>query len=73
VKFSDLARPPIQPHEAEHADHAICCHHGGLIRETGDREGRVLFCPIARQFWRYQRNPGNSFSNPLPYPDSGVV
>lgn len=71
--FSALARPPVQPQEAESADTAICPYHNGLIRETGEREGRVLFCPIGRQYWRYTRNPGSGFASPLPYQNAGVV
>lgn len=73
MKLSDIARPPIQAHEIEGVDHAICPNHGGLIRETGDRAGRVLFCPIGMEYFRYQPNSGASFSSSLPYPKSGVV
>lgn len=36
-----------------------------------DTDGKVFFCPIGRQFWRYTRNRGGMYS-PLTYPKSGV-
>lgn len=70
---SNLARPPIQPDECEHADIAICRHHKGLVRfSTEEREGTVYFCPIGKQFWRYTQQQ-NSFTTPLPYRPSGVI
>jgi hypothetical protein len=53
VKFSSLARPPIQPAEAEKADTSICPNHEGIVRFTGDAEGKVYWCPQGREFWRY--------------------
>lgn len=73
MKFSSLARPPIQPEEAEDAQHSICPLHNGLVRETGDVEGRVLFCPIGRMYWRYTAKPANGMYAPLPYPQGRVV
>lgn len=72
MKISDLARPPIQQVEVEHCDTAICPHHKGLIRETGDTEGTVFYCPIGRQWWRYSKQL-SAFTAPLKYGKSGVV
>lgn len=73
MKFSSLARPPIQPDEAEHAQHSICPFHNGLVRETGDVEGKVMYCPVGKEFWRYTAKPVNAMYSPLPYPKSGIV
>lgn len=67
------AQPPIQPQECESADDAICPHHKGLVRETGDVEGRVFWCPIGRQYWRYRKPRVGSFTSRLNYPKSGVM
>lgn len=72
MKISDLARPPIQPHEIEGVETAICRNHKGLISVTGDREGSVWYCPIGREFWRYSKQV-NGFNTPLRYPKSGVI
>lgn len=66
MKFSSLARPPIQPHEAERAEESICRNHDGLVLVTGDREGRVMFCPIGREYWRYTKQQTGMFA-PLSY------
>lgn len=73
MKFSTLARPPIQPAEAAAAAHSICPYHNGLVAETGDVEGRVFYCPIGKEFWRYSRRANAGFYAPLPYGPTGVV
>ena len=55
MRVSQLARPPIQPHECENVETAICVNHNGLIRFTGDTEGRVFYCPQGREYWRYSK------------------
>jgi len=72
VRISDLARPPIQPRETHDVETAICRNHKGLINVTGDTEGRVFFCPIGREFWRYSKQV-NGFNTPLRYGKSGVI
>jgi hypothetical protein len=72
VTFSPLARPPIQPVEAEGCDTAICPAHKGLIRETGDKEGTVFWCPIGQQHWRFTAER-TSFTAPINYPKTGVI
>lgn len=72
MKFSDLARPPITQEEAEKATHSICVNHDGVVRQTGDKEGRVFFCPVGRMLWRYTAKPQSGLYGPLPYPDSGA-
>lgn len=73
MKLSSLARPPIQPHEIEGAQHSICPFHNGLVRESGDVEGRVMWCPVGREYWRYTRKANGGMHAPLSYPKSGVV
>ena len=73
MKFSSLARPPIQPEEAERAQHSICPLHNGLVRETGDVDGKVMWCPIGRMYWRYSAKPVNGMYGPLSYRSQGVV
>jgi hypothetical protein len=70
MTFSPLARPPIQAIETEGADTAICPYHKGLIRETGDKEGTVFFCPIGRQYWRYTKQRSGMYA-PIQYPKYG--
>ena len=67
MKFSDIARPPIQIHETENAPHSICPFHNGLVRETGDVEGKVFFCGVGRMFWRYTAKWQTGFNGPLQY------
>lgn len=72
--FSTAARPPIQPDEAQAAGTSTCVMHKGRISHSPvetDTDGKVFFCPIGRQFWRYTRNRGGMYS-PLTYPKSGV-
>jgi len=69
---SEIADPPIAMDEARAADTAICRRHNGRIKTDptqGDVEGRVYFCPIGRQYWRYSKQ-GGGFLNlpPLRYP-----
>ena len=54
------------------ASESICCVHKGLILVTGDTHGRVFFCPIGKQYWRYTRERSGLYA-PLTYPKSGVV
>jgi len=72
VISSNLARPPVTDQEAAGADTAICRNHKGLIRELGDKEGTVFFCPIGRQYWRYTKQV-SAFNTPLRYPKTGVI
>jgi len=67
MKLSDIARPPIQLHDTEGAEHSICPFHNGLIRETGDVEGRVFFCPIGKMYFRYSAKWQSGFNGPLNY------
>jgi hypothetical protein len=56
------------------AGHSICPLHNGLVRETGDKEGAVFFCPIGFSYWRYTSNPANAgMYAPLAYPNEGVI
>ncbi len=73
MKTSDLARPPIQPHETEHAETALCNFHNGNARAPWAREGQVFYCPIGRQFWRWSATPGHGMYSPIRYPKSGVI
>lgn len=52
---SDLAQPPIHAREVEDCETAICPFHGGtrLGAQYGDRDGKVLFCPLGRMFYRW--------------------
>ena len=67
MKLSNLAHPPIQPKETDKAETAICRNHNGLIRLTGDRDGRVFFCPVGNEFWRYSAKRETGMHSPLPY------
>lgn len=72
MKLSNLARPPIQASEVQGATTAICVNHNGLIRMTGDQEGRVFFCPLGREFWRYGKAaPG--INAPLSYEREAIL
>ncbi len=73
MKSSELARPPVTAAEAERADHAICRIHGGHVTEPWAHEGRVFYCPLGREFWRYTRTPRDGFHAPIHYPKSGVL
>ena len=72
MKLSNLARPPIQPSEIQGAPTAICVNHKGLIRLTGDTEGRVFYCPVGREFWRYGKQVSGMHSA-LPYAREAVL
>lgn len=72
MKLSPLASPPIQTHEIEQAPTAICVNHNGLIRHTGDREGRVFYCPIGKEFWRYAKS-FQGINTPLRYAAESVL
>lgn len=73
ARCSELARPPIQQHEAENAPHSICVLHNGLVRQTGDIEGRVFYCPVGQCYWRYSNNVKHGMHSPLAYPSSRSV
>lgn len=50
-------------------EHAICRRHKGLIRETGDVEGKQFWCPIGREVWTYRRiDMADAFHRSLNYP-----
>lgn len=73
--MSKAALPPISAAEAKGADTAICPLHRGMIARmptSMDREGRVYFCPIGGQYWRYRRERG-AFTAPLSYPRLGII
>lgn len=72
MKLSNLAKPPIQPHEVQAATTAICVNHEGLIRRTGDTEGKVFFCPIGKEFWRYSKTT-TGMNSRLPYAREAVL
>jgi hypothetical protein len=67
---SDIADPPITVDEAWIAETSTCRWHNGRIKtdplET-DVDGKVFFCPIGRQYWRYTKKD-NAFFRPLPGP-----
>ena len=67
MKFSTLARPPIQQREAEKALTAICPNHDGLIAKTGDKDGTVFFCPLGGEYWRYAKQQTSNFKSRLSY------
>jgi len=72
MKLSDLARPPIQAHEVadpSKIQQCNCPYHGGLIaRSYGkDEIGKVFYCPIGRQFYRFTNKWQGGFDSPLPY------
>lgn len=69
---SNRARPPIQPHELEVAQDSICVYHKGLVAHTGDKPGRVFWCPLGRQYWRYEPNSGPGFTGRLKYAKVGI-
>lgn len=73
MSLSTLARPPITQEEAERADHSICPYHGGRPGAGWFRDGRVFFCPIGRQYWRYSSNSGNGMYSPLAYEKFGGI
>ena len=72
MKLSNLARPPIQASEVQGATIAICVNHRGLIRVTGDVEGKVFLCPIGKEYWRYAKSVAG-MSTPLPYAREAVL
>jgi hypothetical protein len=68
---SEEADPPITADEARAADTAICGWHNGRIKTDpipSDVEGRVYFCPIGRQYWRYSKQGPGLKLPPLRYP-----
>lgn len=71
---SSVADPPITVAEARAAKDSICPFHNGLVRETGDVEGRVFWCPVGGTYWRWTKNPANAgMYAPLPYAHERVV
>ncbi len=71
-RFSELALPPIRPEEAEKADYALCPYHNGEARAPWAHEGRVFYCPIGRQFWRFTEKR-SAFNARIHYPPYGVL
>lgn len=70
-----FADPPISPVEARAAETAICCRHNGRIKTDPlqtDVVGRVYFCPIGREYWRYSKGDGGLKLAPLRYPKVSV-
>jgi hypothetical protein len=55
---SPLAEPPITSEEAGSVDLAtnttVCRWHGGQLTSL-NAEGKVYFCPIGRQYWRFSK------------------
>lgn len=50
-------------------EHSICRNHKGLVRQTGDVEGKQYWCPIGRELWTYTKtDPRAGFRAPLNYP-----
>ena len=65
---SEIADPPIKRAETLAAKEAICCWHDGKIKTEptpSDVYGRVYFCPIGRQYWRYSEQSGGLKLPPL--------
>lgn len=54
-RTSERAEPPITEAETRSAPVSVCRFHDGLVRLTGDTPGRVFFCPIGNQYWRYAK------------------
>jgi hypothetical protein len=52
---SSRADPPITEAETAGAQVSICRWHDGLIKLTGDKDGRVFFCPKGNQYWRWRK------------------
>jgi len=75
--LSAMADPPISAVEARAPDTAICRWHNGLIANsptTNDVEGRVYFCPMGRQYWRYGKQQGGMLPlPPLRYPKGASI
>ncbi len=66
---SSFAKPPITAEEAKAAEHAICrLHHGHIshTRVSSDTDGKVLYCPRGRMYWRFTKQL-SAFMKPLPY------
>lgn len=66
---SERADPPISLEEARSAATTNCPRHRGLIaqeRTQADTEGRVYFCGVGRQYWRYASKSGGKLA-PLNY------
>lgn len=72
---SDLADPPIALEEARTADTAVCRAHRGTIAHfpgASDTEGKVFFCPVGGQYWRYSKQQTGMYA-PLDYGPSDFV
>jgi hypothetical protein len=70
LAVSESADPPISQTEAQGATTAVCCRHNGIIRLTGDQDGKVFYCPTGRQYWRYAKR---RFWRAMNAPDRGYV
>ena len=70
---SELADPPITAAEARAVDlgrdTTLCRWHKGQFTRL-NVDGKVYFCPLGRQYWRYTKQP-SGFMKPLPYPKVG--
>lgn len=71
LALSQSADPPITEAEAREADHAVCTWHKGLITVTLDKDGRVFWCPVGKEYWRYRRR-GAQWAK-LNYDQRGIV
>lgn len=72
MKASEAARPPIQPHEiTASVEHLICPYHHGPITSRGwmsaQDEGRVFYCPIGKQLYRFNSKGAGGINAPLHY------
>ncbi len=70
--YSTDAIPPVREDEARTAQTAICVFHRGLISQTGDTVGRVFYCPVGKQYWRYSKRRNPMYAR-LPYPKVKVI
>jgi hypothetical protein len=72
LPVSKCAYPPISQEEARSAGVSICRWHGGLVRMTGEKDGRVFYCPKGREYWRFS-NKNREFYKPISYSRKGIV
>lgn len=66
---SKLADPLISEQEALNAQPTVCPWHKGRIAHSptpSDWDGKVYFCPVGKQFWRYSTKV-NELLRPLRY------
>jgi hypothetical protein len=79
VNISRDAKPPITQKETEGAEGSVCRWHGGIIGRfpAPAQYGKVFFCPIGQQFWRYE-NPEVTWGSgkkmtPIKLSNAGIV